>query len=195
MTVKAPTRPDHPFRFTREQYYEMGKLGYFEGKRVELIFGEVVEMSPIGWPHRVACRKVAEALELAFAGSGWVDQGGPVDLTHSEPQPDVAVFSGQFEDYSDHPTTSLLVVEVSDATLTNDLTTKAELYATANIADYWVLDLNARQLHVFRDPQPLPLPTPLAATAYHTHNILGDADHVSPLAAPTASISVGDLLP
>ena len=193
MTAKAPTRPDRPFRFTREQYYEMGRLGYFDDKRVELIFGEVVEMSPINWRHVVGCRKTAESLERVFAGVAWINRAEPIDLTHSDPQPDVAVIPGRFEDYTTHPTTALLIVEVADATLSNDLTTKAELYATAGIADYWVLDIDNRQLHVFRDPQPLPVG--LGVTAYRTHLTLGPTDHVAPLAAPTASVLVSDLLP
>lgn len=193
MTAKAPTRPERPFRFTREQYHEMGRRGFFDGKRVELIFGEVVEMNPINWPHVVGCRKTAELLERAFAGVAWVGRGDPINLTHSDPQPDVAVISGRFEDYSDHPTTALLIVEVADATLANDLTTKAELYASASIGDYWVLDVENRQLHVFRDPQPLP--TGLGTTAYRTHLTLGPPDRVSPLTASSASVLVSDLLP
>jgi Uma2 family endonuclease len=192
MTVKAPTRPDRPFRFSREQYYEMGKLGYFNGKRVELIFGEVVEMSPINWPHVVGCRKTAELLERIFANVAWVGRTDPINLTHSAPQPDVAVFAGRFEDYTGHPTTALLIVEVSDTTLAYDTTTKAELYATAGIADYWVLDVENRQLHVFRDPQHN---ATLETTAYQAHDTFGPNDSVSPLAAPGVTILVSDLLP
>ncbi len=187
------TQPPVPGRLTREQYYELGRQGYFDGKRVELVFGEVVEMSPINWPHVVGCRKTAEALEAAFAGTAWVGRGDPLDLTHSDPQPDVSVVAGRFEDYVDHPTTALLLVEVADATLTYVLTTKAELYATAGIADYWVLDVVNRELHVFRDPQRLS--GNLGATAYRTHDTFGLADRVSPLAAPNASVLVSDLLP
>lgn len=189
----TPPRTDRPFRFTREQYHRMGDLGFFQDRRVELIFGEVVEMSPINWPHVVGCRKTAEVLERAFAGVAWVGRGDPIDLAPSEPQPDVAVFAGRFEDYSDLPTTALLIVEVSDATLSNDLTTKAELYATAGIADYWVLDVAGRQLHVFRGP--VPLPAGLGTTAYRSHATLSPADSVAPLAAPAASIAVSGLLP
>ena len=84
---------------------------------------------------------------------------------------------------------------MSDSTLAFDTTTKAELYATAGVPEYWVLDIENRQLHVFRDPQPLPLPEDLAATAYRTRLTLAPTDRVSPLAAPAASILVSDLLP
>ena len=74
-------------------------------------------------------RMPSPARKLLMAGRGGLN------LTHSEPQPDVAVFAGQLRSYADHPTTALLVVEVSDTTLSDDLTTKAELYATAGIAE------------------------------------------------------------
>jgi Uma2 family endonuclease len=89
----------------------------------------------------------------------------------------------------------LLLVEVADTTLAYDTTTKTELYATANVPEYWVLDVVNCELHVFRDPQPLPLPTELAATAYRVHDVLGPNDTVSPLGAPNATIRVSDLLP
>lgn len=192
MTANPPPVPPRLFRFTREQYYEMGRRGYFDGKRVELIYGEIVEMSPINWPHVVGCRKAAELMERVFAGVAWVGRADSVNLTHSDPQPDVAVFPGKFEDYTDHPTTAILIVEVADTTLAYD-TTKAELYATAGVPEYWVLDVAGRQLHVFRSPAPLP--AGLGATAYQTHLTLSPTDTVSPLAVPNAAILVGDLLP
>jgi Uma2 family endonuclease len=199
MTAKPPTRPDQPFRLTREQYYKLGELGLFDGKRVELIYGEVVEMSPINWPHHIGVTLVSEALARAFAAGHFVDvqQSFPIPASQLgvAPQPDVAVIPGSPRDYTDHPTVAALIVEVADATLFYDTTTKAELYATANVAEYWVLDVTNRELHVFRDPQPLPLPQGLGATAYKTHLTLGPTDRVSPLAAPAASVLVSDLLP
>ena len=107
--------------------------------------------------------------------------------------PDLAVIAGKAGYHGAHPTTAALVIEVSDATLATDMTEKAERYATAGIADYWVLDLNGRQLLVFRDP--MPLPAGLGATAYKTHLTLSPGDSASPLAAPASTIRVADLLP
>ena len=199
MTAKPPTRPDQPFRFTREQYYKLGELGFFDGKRVELIYGEIVEMSPINRPHANGVGLVADALALVFAAGHHISTQQPfwvpgVELG-CEPQPDVSVIPGARRDYTDHPTAAALLVEVADTTFFYDTTTKAELYATAGVADYWVLDLSNRQLPVFRDPAPLPLPTDLAATAYKTHLTFNPTDTVSPLAAPTATVRVADLLP
>jgi Uma2 family endonuclease len=189
--MTAKRMPWQPFRFTREQYYQLGRLGYFDGKRVERIRGEIVEMSPVGWPHVVGSKKTADLLAEVFKGVAWINQGNPIPTDDSDPQPDVTVVPGRFEDYTDHPTTALLIVEVADATLDRDTTTKAELYATADVADYWVLDLANRQLHVFRDPAPIPD----GGRAYRTRAAFGPEDSVAPLAAPTAAVRVADLLP
>ncbi|HJZ53596.1 MAG TPA: Uma2 family endonuclease [Gemmataceae bacterium] len=193
LTPPLPAFAGRRFRFTREQYYRLGELGFFDGKRVERIRGEIVEMSLKNWPHVVASRKTAEVLERVFTGVGWVSRQDPISLASSDPEPDVAVLAGRMEDYADHPTTALLVVEVADTTLFDDTTAMAEVHAEAGIADYWVLDLNGRTLIVFRDPATLP--AGLGATAYRQRQVLGPADRVSPIAAPTASILVSDLLP
>ena len=189
------TRPGvTPFRFTREQYHHLHKLGYFDDRRVERLRGEIIEMSGVNWFHVVASRKTAILLEKLFDSIAWVNRcEQPIPTEDSDPQPDVMVIPGKFEDYTDHPTTALLIVEVSDSTLFKDTTLKAEIYATAGIQDYWVIDVENRQLHVFRDPAALP--KGLGATAYQSHTTLAATDSVSPLAVPTQSIRVADLLP
>lgn len=196
MTAKAPPVPNRPFRFSLGQYLEMGNRGYFDHARVELIHGEIVEMSPMNWPHHICVGLVTDALAAAFPADHFVDvqQVFPIPNSPlgSAPQPDVAVVPGARRDYADHPTAAVLIVEVSHSTLTFDLRTKAELYATANVPEYWVLDVEGRELHVFRDPHPLPLPQDLATTAYATHLTFGPDAAVSPLAA---TVRVADLLP
>jgi Uma2 family endonuclease len=182
-----------PFRFTREQYRRIGELGFFDGHRVELVYGEIVVMAPVSEPHVAGVALTVDAIKAAFGAHRYVRVHAPLNLAVIDPQPDVAVVRGGPRDHLVTPTSALLVVEVADTTLAYDTTTKAELYATAGIEDYWVLDLNGRQLHVFRDPQSLP--TSLGATAYQTHDVLGPNDTVSPLDAPHASIRVADLLP
>jgi Uma2 family endonuclease len=196
MSSLAPTNPKlspspHPFLWTRDQYMSLGKLGLFNGRRVELIKGEIFEMSPKGWPHVVGCRKTAEVLEKVFAGIGWVARQEPLATVDSEPEPDVSVLPGRFEDYTDHPSTALLIVEVADSSLDYYTTTKAELYATAGIADYWVLDVINSRLFVFRDP----VPVAAGGTAYRTHLTFGSRDSIAPLGAPDSSVQVADLLP
>ena len=106
-----------PFRWTREEYLRLGELGFFRSRRVERIRGEIVEMSPIHWPHSFGVNAVAEALRLAFAGRAWVNIQNPLPTSDSDPEPDVAVYPGRFRDYTDHPANPLLVVEVSVSSL------------------------------------------------------------------------------
>ncbi len=195
-TTTPPPRGRARWKWTWEQFRKLDEQGFFAGRRVELIRGEIVEMSPINWPHQLAKTKLARELGAAFAGLAWINEQGPLPAAGSAPQPDVAVIAGRPEDYTDHPRTALLVVEVASSTLADDMTEKAELYATASIAEYWVLDLNARQLHVYRDPQITSgLPDDLRATAYRTHQTLSETDSVTPLAAPNSAVRVADLLP
>ena len=182
-----------PWKWSREDYRKLGELGFFDGRRVQLVFGEIIDMGKQGWPHAAALALLVEVLRRVFATSHWIHEQKPFPVAGSEPEPDAAVIPGSPRNYTDHPTIAALIVEVADTTLDYDLSTKAELYATANVADYWVLDVSGRQLHVLRDPQPLP--KGLGATAYRVHLTLGPADCVSPLAMPTASILVSDLLP
>jgi Uma2 family endonuclease len=181
------------WKWSREDYYKLGELGLFRGRRVQLVFGEIVEMSPMGWQHALATSKTGDLLRLVFTPGFWVNEQRPFRAAGSEPEPDVAVIPGAKSDYTDHPDRATLLVEVADTTLTFDTTTKAELYATAGVPEYWVVDVIARQLHVFRDP--VPLPAGLGATAYRTHLALGQTDIVSPLAIPSATVAVADLLP
>ena len=110
-------------------------------------------MSPQNFAHYAAIDKAAEVLRGVFGPGFWVRTQAPLELGQSsDPEPDVSVVAGRREDYSDHPTTAVLVVEVSDTTLAFDRGDKANLYAAAGIADYWVIDVNGRRVEVYRDP-------------------------------------------
>jgi Uma2 family endonuclease len=184
-----------PWKWCREDYYKLGELGVFQGKRVELIRGEIVEMSPINWPHAYATGLVAQVLAKVFSSGFWLSIQQPFSVpgitTGSEPLPDVVCVPGTLRGRTGHPTTAALIVEVSDTTLFYDTTTKAQLYAEARIGDCWAVDITNQQLHIFRDPAPIPD----GGQAYRTHITLGPPDTITPLAAPNAIISVSDLLP
>ena len=184
--------------WTSEEYYKLAEVGLFEGKRVELIGGKVIEMSAQSRPHVRAVKCATRALERAF-GEGWfVQSQAPLDLDDldgdSQPEPGVAVIAGDEDDYVDeHPTTAALVLEVSFATLKYDRSAKAGLYAKSGISDYWILNLILRQLEVFRQPVP-----DASAPFWHSYAeelIIKESDSVAPLAKPDAFIAVADLLP
>ena len=188
-------QPPRPFRFTREQYYQLGDMGYFQGRRVERIRGEIVEMSAVNWPHTITKNTISRSLHVTFeaTGLGWVNEQSPVTLPDSDPEPDLAVYRGKLTDYTDHPTAAdtLLIVEVSATSLYYDTTTKAELYAEQGIVEYWVADVNVKRLLVFRDPAPIAA----GGHAYRTTLALTPGGTVIPVNAPTATIAVTDLLP
>jgi Uma2 family endonuclease len=194
--VQSQTAPQPlSMRWTVEQFNHMGDLGWFEGRRPFLIDGVIWEQGPMDTPHATGLSLVDEAIRPLFT-SGWylrIQMPFHVD-EFNDPFPDLAVVPGLPRDYANvHPTQAVLVVEVSDTTLRTDTTLKAERYATAGVGDYWVLDLTDRKLLVFRDP--VRLPAGLGVTAYRTQITLNPTDRVSPLAAPSASILVADLLP
>lgn len=194
-SVAPPVYPRPITRWTVAEFNRMGDMGWFEGKRAFLLDGVIMEQGPMDPPHANALGLVLFALQTAFGAGWWVRAQSPLHVdADNDPLPDFAVVPGGPRDYpGTHPTTAALVVEVSDSTLRIDLREKAERYATAAIPEYWVLDLNGRQLIVLRDPQPLP--KGLGGTAYRTHLTFGATGSVSPLAKPQAAIQVSELLP
>src|SRR5205807_2759297 len=112
----------------------------------------------------------------------------------TEPEPDVSVVSGSSADYVQaHPTTAVLIVEVSDSTLRYDRGRKASLYARAGIADYWIVNLVDRRIEVYRDP--VPDPTQHYGYRYSSQSVIVPPGTVTPLALPQAAIPAADLLP
>jgi len=182
--------------WTREEYLKMAEAGVFRpSERVELIGGRIVAMSPQNSPHFTAIRLVEEALRTIFGAGYDVRVQGPLDLSpSSQPEPDIAVVRGTVRDYaSAHPTTALLVVEVSESSLAFDRGEKASLYANASIPEYWVVNLPDSRLEVYRDP--IPMPGQLYGYGYRSCVRYLATDTVTPLAAPQGAIKVADLLP
>lgn len=190
--VPSPVLAPRPFRWTVADFHRVGETGVFDGRRPVLIRGVLLEQGMMKPPHAIAVELAMNALQVAF-GAGWRTRVQlPLVLgLDTDPMPDLAMIAGSPRDSLTHPATAALVVEVSDTTLAADLTEKAELYATAGVADYWVLDITGRRLFVFRDPAPIPD----GGSAYRTHLTLGPTESVVPLAAPNATVAVADLLP
>jgi Uma2 family endonuclease len=183
-------------RWTRDEYYQMADLGFFQDQRVELIEGEIIQMAPQKEVHAIAIGLGQRALESTFGIGYWVRVQLPLFLTDiSEPGPDLAVVQGSPRDYlgGDHPRTALLIVEVSEANLRFDRGRKASLYAAAGIKDYWIVNLIELQLEVLRDL--VADPTSPFGFTYKTRRVLKSGESISPLAHPHAVIKVSDVLP
>jgi Uma2 family endonuclease len=173
-------------------------MGWFEGRRVELVEGEVIEMGKQSEWHVVVCAVVVRVLAATFGPAFWVRWPSPIDAGGiSEPEPDAAVVPGRPQDYAKsladgHPSQPLLVVEVAVTSLNYDRTVKGSLYAKAGIAEYWIVDVVGKRLEVHRKPGPAAAAK--YGFAYAETQVLAPADAVSPLARPEAKVAVADLL-
>ena len=183
-------------RWTRREYERLIDHGFLdEDDPIELLDGLLLVKEPQRSPHRTAVLLVARALERAF-GEGWfVQTQSPITLDdRSEPEPDVCVVRGSPRDYVDaHPRHPALIVEVAQSGLRIARGRKARGYARARITDYWIVNLADRVLEVHREPA---RPGPARPRwGYASIDTLAADATVTPLAAPSATIRVADLLP
>ena len=166
-----------------------GEAGVFgPDARLELIEGAILAVGPQGSRHFTGIELIVDALRRAFGAVHRVRVQGPLTAVEdSEPEPDVAVVAGEARDFRDgHPTTALLVVDVSDDSLRHDRTVKQRLYARCGVPEYWILALPVERLEVHRDP---------ADDGYRSVSIHRPGETVAPLAYPDAAIAIDDLLP
>ncbi len=185
---QAATLPER-FRFRRAEYYRMAEAGIIGADdRVELLDGEVVRMSPIGYRHALVVDRLAEHFS-SLRGRATVRIQNPIVLNdHSEPEPDVALLLPESQrDLSDHPSARdvLLVVEVADNSLYRDRHVKVPLYAAAGVREVWLIDLAAETLTVHLDPQ---------ADRYTAVETVDRSRGISPRAFPDLPLSLSDLL-
>lgn len=180
-------------RITVAEYDRMIKRGDFnpqEEHHVELIRGEIREMSPIHPPHEDALDRILEwsfenASRKAVRVRCQLSLGLP--QLESVPQPDLAcVRQGAYHKRRPTAADVLLVVEIADTTLRYDRGEKADLYAEAGIADYWVVAVNRRTVEVCRKP---------AGGEFQQRTIVPLTGSVAPLAFPKLKLPVADLFP
>jgi Uma2 family endonuclease len=176
---------------TVEEYHRMAEAGIFHPEeRVELIAGQLIKMSAKGRAHESAITRTIELLvSLTNQVQMMVRVQSPIVLNdHSEPEPDFTLVRVNPLYYADHhptPADVYLVIEIADSSFSYDRETKAKLYAQSGIADYWVLDVNNRQLHVLREP---------GEEGYQSEVILTADESVSPLEFPAIAIAVSQML-
>ena len=136
----------------------MAEADIFRPKqRVELLDGEVLEMSPIGLRHAACVNRLAFLFMSQLGDSGMVRVQHPIELDpYSEPEPDLALVKWQGDFYESHhpqPSDILLLVEVADTSLRYDLKRKAPLYRARGVPEVWVIDLADEIVHVLRGDQ------------------------------------------
>ena len=178
-------------KWTLKEYHKLGQMGFFHPEeRVELLSGNIIKMSAKGTAHTSALGRTDRLLQNLFGNLAWVRMQDPIALDdNSEPEPDIALVRIDPLDYATHhptPSEVYLIIEVADTSLTFDREIKAKAYARSGITDYWVLNVNERQLHVFREP---------ADDGYQSEVILGETASISPLQFPTVNIAIQAMLP
>jgi Uma2 family endonuclease len=185
-----------PHRFTLEEYLRMSELGFFEGRRVEFIDGEVLDMASQKDSHAYCVTRTANwGREVFDERSHWVRVQMTLRAAGSSPEPDIAIL-----DVPPTPSDSyasadraVLLIEVADSTLLADTTSKMSLYASAGVRDYWVLSIPDRLLIMHR--QPVRSAATRHGFAYAEVRRFACGELVSPLAAPSSSINPAQLLP
>ncbi len=144
-------------QFNIQDYHQMVKAGILtEDERVELIEGEIVEMSPIGTRHAACVKRLLKLFSQLLGDRVIVAVQDPVVLNNfSEPQPDLALLKPRDDFYAaghPQPQDILLLVEVADTTIESDRAIKIPLYASSGITEVWLVDVNEQVIEVFREP-------------------------------------------
>jgi Uma2 family endonuclease len=177
-------------RFTVDDFHAMVEAGALkEDDRVELIEGEVVEMTPIGLRHAAAVNMLTRWLVTGCGLRAIVQVQGPLHLgPDSEPQPDLLLLKPRDDFYRTRPATAddvLLLIEVADSSLLYDRTIKLPLYARAGLAEVWVIDLVRDEVEMHRDPSP---------SGFRSSERRGRGAHLIPAAFADLSLPISEVL-
>ncbi len=171
-----PVRP-----LKRSEYDKLAELGAFEDEKIELLYGLLVPMSPVGEPHCSAIERLTELFVVKLVGRARVRIQMPIAASNeSEPEPDVAV-APLSTDISDHPAHPLLVIEVAQSSLDKDRQVKGRLYAECGVPEYWIVNLVDRVIEVHTDP---------SGVAYRSCRVFRAGDVVQPAAFPDVQVPV-----
>ncbi len=178
----SPVEPPRK-RWTRQECVALEASGIWEQQHLELIEGELISKMGKKRPHANAIA-VVHAWLLRVFGEKYVNQEAPIDVAPednptNEPEPDLIVFSKPYREFTANPQPAdlRLVVEISDSTISFDLTTKARLYARARIVEYWVVDIPGRRIIVHRDPQEGQYRSVIAYSEQESVKSLASPDH------------------
>lgn len=168
----------------------MAELGLLApDARVELIDGEIHDMSPIGPLHSGVVIRLIRFFGLQAKKRWIISAQSPVGLdNYSEPEPDLVLLKPAPDDYvSHHPTPDdvFLLIEVADSSLDFDRGKKLQIYARAGISEFWIVNLPDSAIEIYREPH---------FTGYEKKTVLRTGDQASPAAFPNVLLNVAELL-
>ncbi|HEX6183547.1 MAG TPA: Uma2 family endonuclease [Pyrinomonadaceae bacterium] len=178
------------YSFTAEEFERMGEAGIFrQDARLELIEGEIYEMSPIGSPHAACVNFLSRLLNRLFGDNHIVATQNPVRLNDiSEPQPDICLLRWRDDFYREShpgPADVLLVIEVADTTVVKDKTIKIPLYARAGVPETWLVNIPEGQIEIYSDP---------SGGAYQHAEVFGRGAEARSHTVEGLAVKVGELL-
>lgn len=174
-------------KWSVQEYHQIIETGILGSRRVELLEGKIIEIPPEGPLHRSKCDSIAEYFREILRERAKIYESHPVTLPDSEPEPDIAIVrlpTSRYDTRHPHPDDIYWLIEISDKTLTKDLGVKRVAYARASILEYWVIDVEAKQLTVFQHP---------LADDYQTQKIYIQGT-ISPLAFPDLQVLITKLV-
>jgi len=175
-------------KWTIDEYHRMIVGGILSDRQVELLKGEIVEMSPEGEPHAYSSHEAAEYLTELLGKRATLRQAKPITLPNdSEPEPDIAIVQRLGRSYREHhpyPENIFWLIEYANSSLEKDLETKSKIYAEVGIPEYWVVNLKKLYLVVFREPLDGEYAAKLTLTA----------GTIQPLAFPDISVLVEKII-
>lgn len=172
-------------------YHQMIEAGILdEDDHVELLEGKIVCMSPQRPFHAASVQRSSRLLFQLLSDRAEIRTQLPVILGNdSEPEPDLAVVRFDANEYSfRHPEASdiYLLIEVADSTIAKDRKQKARIYAKNRVLEYWILDLQKRQVYVFRQPE---------ENTYREELILNSINSITIQAFPDVAIALDAMFP
>ena len=176
--------------FTVKEYHLMVDAGILkEDDRIELIKGEIVQMSPIGRFHAACVKRLNELFILRLPQLATVGVQDPIELDdNSEPQPDLVLLQRRADFYrSGHPQPQdiLLIVEVADTTVESDREVKIPLYANSGIVEVWLVNIPAECIEVYRQP---------SVNGYQSMQVFGRGQSIIVAAFPDVNFTVDEVL-
>ncbi len=175
-------------KWTVEDYHQMIKTGLLDDRPVELLAGEIVEMSPEGESHAFFSSEAGNYLARVLGDRAFLRHAKPITLPNgSEPEPDLAIVQPLGREYLTHhpyPENIFWVIEYANSSLEKDTTVKYHIYAEAGIPEYWLINLQTGELIIYRQPR---------GREYGSKMTLKDGA-ISPLAFPDVTIPVEKII-
>jgi Uma2 family endonuclease len=172
--------------WTVEEFDKLAEHGFFaENDRIELIGGELVPMSPKGNRHELVRDELQDAIVLLLPRTarlsseiGWRPDG----KTYLEP--DIIVYPRGFSGVTVAAKDLLLLIEVADTSIKFDSVSKANVYASLGVPEYWVVNAKTLETIVHLEP---------GEHGYGKIATFAPSETLAPLALPALSLSLGAL--